>query len=213
MKKSLLKKFDRENLLRLFELCDWVWEKPIQGTAIRSFEFEGNTYLLPEENLSDLVLFEYGTADLYFREFTKAEPNLKALDLLIATVCRPEKKDLNINDPAWDGDRRERYHSKIAERRAMDFSRLPINVKMVVLQSFIAGQRTIHQDYKEIFVSAKGGGTGSSSPDFGWIGLVDDLAEQSIFGDWEKTAYTNLHLVLFHLKKKHYQLKEIRMNS
>ena len=121
----------------------------------------------------------------------------------------------NTEDPEWNGDRREKFNSKLAEKRAKALQKLPVPIKIVVLQEFITGLRAVHNRYKEVYEQPGKGKVGGSrkGPGFGYLGLIDDLAEQGIFGDWEKTAFTNIHLPFFHLRKKYYDIRELQRNG
>ncbi|RDC63272.1 hypothetical protein AHMF7616_01874 [Adhaeribacter pallidiroseus] len=212
--KAIFRRMDAFDVFRLQEQCLWVWDKPVDQKAIGEFSFNQVQYILPESDFSNLTIIEYGMADHYFRAFSRQNPDTQAINFLVATLCRPQAKKLNVNDPEWNGDRREKYNSKIAERRAQEFGPLDILTKIIVLQRFIQGQKVIHSSYREIFEESK---TKSSAavqgPNLGWIGVIDDLAETGTFGDWEKTAFTALHTILFHLRKKFYQRKELEQNS
>jgi len=209
-RKSLLV-ISAEDLFRLQERCLWVWEKPVR-TLIYKFEFAGENYYLPELEFDNLVLVEYAMADMFFKAFGRTKPDPLALDKLAATLCRPKFKNVEENDPEWNGDIREKYNSKLADQRTALFKDLPLSIKMLVLQQFITGRKILHTRYKEVFQDPDKPKSipKHAGPDWGWFGLIDDLAQDGIFGDMEKTAFTNLHTVLFHQRKKYFRLREER---
>jgi hypothetical protein len=197
---------------QLWDVCaqvGWAWK--LEGAALTQFEHRGRTYLLPEAKLLDAVLVEYALASLYFHLFAKPKtPQLTALDSLVATLCRPAVPGLDENDPAWDGQRREKYNAKLAEARALELADLPLALKMVVLHRFLDAERYIHQAYADLFSKAapvpEGQGPGGRPTPTGdgtqVLEVLADLAEQGTYGTYEQVSYTRVHTVFFNLAKK-----------
>lgn len=208
LKPALLRAIHPEDIFRLQEACRWIWEKPLEQKILQEFKFEGKTYLLPEANFENVCLIEYAMADFYTKAFSRPNPDFSSLELLVATLCRPEAPGLNMDDPEWNGDQREKYNSKIAERRAQAFSRLPMQIKIIVLYYFLSAQKSLQEQYHEIYEHPEEKTKRATGPNFGWIEAIDNLAEEGTFGDWEKTAYANLHTICFHLRKKYYRRKD-----
>ncbi|MDB5270082.1 MAG: hypothetical protein JWP58_3122 [Hymenobacter sp.] len=194
---------------QLWDLCaqvGWAWK--LEGAALTHFEHRGRTYLLPEPNLTDAVLVEYAMASVYFHLFARPKaPQAQALDQLVATLCRPAAAGVDENDPAWDGQRREKYNSKLAEARALELVDLPLALKMVVLHRFLAAERFIHRNYADLYQKpqkpvgpdAKPAPTGDGTQ---VLEIVADLAETGTYGTYEQVSFTRLHTVYFNLAKK-----------
>jgi hypothetical protein len=188
---------DSEYLVRCLE---WIWTTPMDKCPIEFFEYEGRQYWLPDPVLENLVGIEYVSAEHHFKQFARDKPTPGALDSLVATICRPVKKNLDESDPEWDGDKREKFNSKIAERRAVEFKDLPLPTKQLVLQFYIGADRAFHERYKELY-KAPGGGKPGRPNSFGTLGILDALATEGVFGTFDQVCFTNVHTLFFHLLK------------
>ncbi|MBO2007547.1 hypothetical protein [Hymenobacter negativus] len=202
-----VRKLTPDQLWDVCALVGWAWQ--LEGAALTQFEHRSRTYLLPEPKLLDAVLVEYALASVYFHQFAKPQnPQLTALDSLVATLCRPAVAGLDENDPTWDGQRREKYNAKLAEARALELVDLPIALKMVVLHRFLDAERFIHQAYADLFKKAAPAGEGPvpkpkpAGDGTQVLEVLADLAEQGTYGTYEQASYTRVHTVLFNLAKK-----------
>ena len=104
--------------------------------------------------------------------------------------------------------RRERYNAKLAELWAVELADAPLGVKIVVLHHFLAAQRFIHRNYKEVFKKAEvptrpaaaRSARGSDGTEL--LELLADLAERGLYGTYDQVTHTQLHTVLFNLAKQ-----------
>lgn len=205
--RKLLGKLTADQVWQLTEELTWIWRQELGACAVEQFTHRGRTYRLPEANLADVVAVEYAMATVYFRAFAHPQrPSAKALDQLVATLCRPVRADLNEADPHWDGQRRERYNGKLAEARAAELATLPVATKIVVLQLFLAGQRFIHRAYHELYrkgsAPAQRGAATAPSDGTELLELLADLAERGTYGTYEQAAYTSVHTIFFNLARQ-----------
>jgi hypothetical protein len=132
--------------------------------GITEFRHRSTTYALPEPRLLDAKTIEYVMAQIYFHQFAHPQrPPPAALGQLVATRCRPLRADLQHvqRDPLWNGIRRERYNAKRAKGRATELADAPLGVKIMVLHYFLAAQRFIHRNYKEVLKKAEAPSCGS----------------------------------------------------
>lgn len=209
LKAKVLRKMAPEDVLTLLELTHWLWSAPMGKCPLSSFTLRGVEYLLWEPAFDNCVAIEYLMAEHYFRQFARKQPVAGALEQLVATLCRPRKQGLNERDPLWDGDRRERYNSKIAEARSRELKGLPVAIQIVVLQYYVASARAFHERYREIYRKPEPGQR-QSSGGFGLLGILDDVAGEGLYGTFEQTCYTNVHTIFFHLLKAHRDAKAQR---
>jgi len=195
---KVFRKLNDQQRIDVLQLSDWVFDQVPSVTGIEYFSFKGVQYFLPKPELDDTIAIEFAMADLFFKDFVK-EGDAKLLDKLVATICRPAKSQEAQHHPLWDGVPRLRYNGAIAERNALQFASLPFSTKVVVLHHFAEMQKLVHSTY-DIFSS---GGTGSGEGfDIGWLSVLYDLAEQSVFGDFDKTCFTNINTICLYLHKK-----------
>jgi hypothetical protein len=208
---------------QLWDLCaqvGWAWK--LESAALTEFEHRGRVYLVVEPNLTDAVLVEYAMASVYFHHFARPKaPQVQALDQLVATLCRPAAAGVDENDPAWDGQRREKYNSKLAEARALELADLPLSLKMVVLHRFLAAERFIQRNYKDLYekpapvptgpqAAAKPAPTGDGTQA---LEILAELAETGTYGTYEQVSFTRLHTVFFNLAKKARRRRDAENNS
>ena len=204
--KRKFKKINAEQFYDLFETIEWLWtSEPV--ISLTEFTHQGVTYLLPKPDFTTVVLIEFAMADIYYRRFVRPKPDQKALDLLVATLCRPAGDPGAWQDPKWNGDKRQVFNSNTTEVAAAGaLSGLPIAYKVMVLQLVSQAMRNIQRRYKVIFESADPEGDQSAAPSGeslpGYIALLFDLAESGIFGDFDKSSFIPIHTVLTYLKKK-----------
>lgn len=195
-------KLTPEQIYALLNLVYWFWITPTQSFLFKSFRHRGRTYLTPDANFSNLTFGEFVVANGYFQRFTnKNRPDLKALDFLTATICRPERKDLDTDDTDWDGDYREKYNSKICEQRANELSDLPVGIKIAAANYWVAGMKYIHKNFKKLWEDSD-----DSQPvldnGLGWVNTMFSVAEEGTFGKMKEVEYENLMKILFYLTKK-----------
>lgn len=195
-----------EQLYELTEALAWVWDAPFAEHVVEYFEYSGRTYRLPRPRLLDAVAIEYGVASIHFAAYL-THGRAESLDQLVATLCRPPRAGYDPTDPAADGQARERYNATLAEARALVFADLPLAVKFVVLERFVAAEQFIHATYHQVFTAPEARApTGSRPPgppsDGGrFLELVYELAQQGTYGTYEEVAQTDVHTILYNLHR------------
>jgi hypothetical protein len=220
--RKLLRKLTADQLWDLLQLVAWVWREAVDPSALTGFAHRGRHYLLPEPHLADAVAIEYAMAKIYFQQFAHpTRPSTKALDQLVATLCRPARADLATvrTEPTWDGQRRERYNAKLAEQRALELADAPLSAKIMVLHHFLAAQRYVHVAYRELFKKPEPAAEGQPaakapvSDGTEVLELLHGLAETGTYGTWEAVAYTNLHTIFFNQAKAARRRREAERNA
>jgi len=210
--------FTAEQVRDMITELAWMFTTPMDVPVVKEFEFKGQIFHMPLPALRNVVAIEFATAEGYLRAFTDtSKPNGHALNQLVATLARPEKRNLDVNDPEFDGDVREKFNSRLVDYRADEFRNLDINVKMAVLKFFLGSVKTIQKKYGILYPEAEPNedGTVSVAPSasMGLVGVLFDLAETGTFGDFEAVAFTNVHTVLTYLTKKKLEESQRRRNG
>lgn len=202
-----VRKLTSDQLWDVLSLVGWAWK--LEAAPLPGFEHRGRAYRLPEAQLRDAVLVEYAMASVFFHQFAKpTNPQPKALDQLVATLCRPAAAGIDENDPHWDGQCRERYNGKLAEARALELADLPLAVKIVVLHRFLEAERFVHRAYADLYRKPEPTGAGPApAPKPTGDGtqvleMLAELAERGTYGTYEQVAYTALHTVFFNQAKQ-----------
>ena len=187
-------------LHELYRLLNWMQTEPIEKQPFPAVTIDKTTLLLPEEHFLTMSFGELTEAYIHFLVYIRQlVAGNEHLDLLVSTICRPERAEAEKAVPNWNGDARETYNEYIAKKRATLVKHLPEGVKMAILLFFAGNMKRLLEQYK-VF-----GGESSDEPeDYPAQGLVKNghlLAEKGVFGTLQETKSTNVHEVLLFLEE------------
>jgi len=174
----------------------WLFETRPEGKPpISSFLHKGINYHLPNDGFSDTTAIEVAMANMAFVDFAHPEePDQKALDRLIATLCRPRRTDLRKFQRSrdWNGDVREPFTEQRMMERATALADLDLNMKLLVLDYFERMNDLFLHQYGELF----GGGREPRYGDGrGWIMLLKNVAKRGVFGPFDTVCQQPAHLL------------------
>ena len=149
-----------------------------------------------QEGFADTDAVDLAWANMQYLAFVNPEnPNLEALDELIATLCRPKRKDLKAfkESKDWDGDVREPYNGQRVKARAKQLKDLSFGLKIAILQYFEAQNRVFLEHYSQML------GNDGREPRYdngmGWVTMLMSVAEKGTFGNFESVCFQNVHLI------------------
>lgn len=140
----------------------------------------------PGDELQELVLMEFALADTHYTNFVITGDELH-LDKLIACLYRPGKSKLEIKQPNWDGDRRQRFNPYQVDDTVKQIHRLSPKKKILILLYFAGCRGNMESRYPDLFSKKSSGSSGG-----GWTEFIIAAAGGK-FGDTDKTAYANVH--------------------
>lgn len=202
-----------EDRLRLARLTSWIWiQKEIKKKPFGYFDFQGIRYIIPDPGYSNTSAIEIAMANIQYMAFgRKKNPNVKAIYQLVATLCRPERKDLEAFKASteWNGDIREEYNTVIAQERAKAFEKgnLPAGVVMGMLYYFEWMNSSFLKQYRDVY----SGDDGDEEPLYengeGLVTTLMEVAKSGTFGDFEKVCRQNGHTVWIFLKDNNLKIK------
>lgn len=132
------------------------------------------TYYAPADGLSNISLYELGTAFTIFENYLEHN-NEELVDRLIATLYRPSKPRTADNKRSgYQGDRRLPllHHEAMVTKRAKYMQELSKGVKQMILFWFASCRQQIVESHRDIFKSSADG----KRDDFGWGGLILSLS-------------------------------------
>ena len=179
----------------------WMWYEPMSAKPYEYLLVDGVPWYLPEVQFTNMSYGELTDAYIHFLAFVKQLiPGDERLNLLVATICRPEREG-NYHTPDWDGDKREPYNEHLAKQRAEAVSKLSYAQRVGVLMYFAGTQKNVLQLYD---VHAEGIESAASEEDYpgqGWKKNQHYLAEKGIFGTLPQVQKTNVHEVLLYLEE------------
>ena len=105
-------------LAELLRMQSWMWQSDLTIAPMKGFEVSGVTWYLFEEGFKSMSFGEMSDAYIHAQAFIKQlVEGEDRLNMLVATVCRPERAGDYDSDLTWNGDRREAYNEHIARKR------------------------------------------------------------------------------------------------
>lgn len=209
--KEILNKLTATQQQRLLNCIAWCKNAKIpEKRLFESFEFGGVRYYLPSEGMADTSAIELAMCTIYEVSFAKEiQPNTKAIFSIIATICRPQRADIDAfrKSSEWNGDVREEYNSVVAEQRAVEFEQLSFGICKAVYAYWSGMLAKFWKRYEALL------GETDEEPLYqngeGQITMLMDVAEIGVFGDFDKVCKQNVHTIFINLRDK--KLKADRM--
>ncbi|PMD97669.1 hypothetical protein BWI97_08655 [Siphonobacter sp. BAB-5405] len=206
-----------EDRLRLARLTSWIWkQKEIKKKPFTSFLFQEVKYILPDPGYANTSAIEIAMANIQYLAFgRKKNPNVKAIYQLVATLCRPERKDLQAfkTSTEWNGDIREEYNTVIAQERASQFEKgnLPAGVVMGMLYYFEWMNSNFLKQYRDVYSDDDSEEEPLYQNGEGLITTLMEVAKSGTFGDFEKVCKQNGHTIWIFLKDSSMKIKKYNM--
>lgn len=188
-------KLKLENVLDIYEEC-LLWTQEVDHTqVVKSFKHKGVEYCTMPSNF-DVPILEIVFMDQYYELFKAGDS--EQLDTLLAVMSRPRtQKDTTAEN--FDGDFRARFNEVGLEERAKAFKDLDFTIKMACVLQYLGGKKYIAEEYDLVFQQNRSNEKKGADAMPQFLRLIYDLAENGTFGDWEKTAYTKIHVILYKL--------------
>ena len=172
----------------------WIFVPPV-GQPFEVLQYERHKLLLPEDNFENSKAIDVAMAFIHFTDFAQDTTQPQALDLLVATLCRPVRADLNAwqKSPDFDGDVREPYNDVRVEARAKAIAHWPLEIKVIVLDYFERMAAVFLDTYGQMF------GSSAKEPRYqdgrGWLMMLKNIAREGQFGNFDEVCRQPVHLV------------------
>jgi hypothetical protein len=188
----------------------WMWRADLTVRPFASVTAGGEQeWLVFEENFRSMSFGEMTDAYIHAQAYIKQlEAGDRRLDLLIATIARPERAGDYANDPAWNGDRREDYNPHLSTRRAELAGLVPWEQKIGLLMYFIGSAK----DFMARFdIWADDGAAPPTEESFPGQSLLKNqhlLSEKGVFGTMKETKAENVYEIFQFLEEHHQDLKQ-----
>lgn len=180
----------------LKKIARFAFETFIVERPFEYFDHEGERYYVFSEGFGDSDAVDFAWANLQYVSFANPDnPNLDAVNQLIATLCRPQRRDIEAFklSKEWDGDTRELYNAQRVKDRAKKLESLDLGIKVALLQYFENQNRKFLEAYAQMF------GEDSQEPRYdngmGWVTMLMKMAEKGTFGNFDDVCRQNVHLV------------------
>jgi len=227
-----------ENLWLLTEKLEWLFEYRNENekkTVALSYyevtnrfpeiEIAGILFTGPADGMVNITFGEYRQAWMYFEMYIDTR-NDNALDLLVATLYRPERTGYEVlkTSATFDGQRSEPFNANLTQRYAALLADVPFWQKYIILLWFLNCDRLIKEG--ELTV---GGNPVSFAPlfrkdkeaeevetldetDLGLTQLLFMVAESNLFGNpdqVDRTGYIDILTALLYWKKQTDKIRKL----
>lgn len=135
----------------------------------------------PSSEFANVQVCEFIFAEQYYRHYRDSErddpKSISHLNMLIATLYRPVKKNYNVHiNP--DGDVREIYNDNLTGLYAAKIGRWPAAIKMAILQWFEGCLIGLERDFRPVFQ-----GSGDAVSKYGLWSVMRSVAEKGVHGN------------------------------
>lgn len=195
-------------LSELLRHLSWMWQTDLTVCPFDNFEVDGQRWIPFQEGFRSMSFGELSDAYIHAQAFIKQiVEGEERLDMLTATLCRPERKGKYKHDPAWNGDAREDYNEHLSTARAKQLSGRFFEQKVLILVYFLGTTKDFFS-YFDLFESD--GSKPPISEDFPGQSLIKNqhlLSEKQIFGSMPQTKRANVHEVFQFLEEHHKDVK------
>ncbi|KAA9346319.1 hypothetical protein [Larkinella humicola] len=199
-----------EQRYRLGQLTLWIWKERLQHKPLDWFEVDGVRYHLPDPHYSNTSAIEIAMANMHYLAYTRPEnPNSMAVYALIATLCRPVRKDAETfrQSADWNGDLREEFNSVLADERARKFQKLSIGQVMAVLKYFEWMNNRFFESYQDVYDSDESDEPPLYKNGEGILTSLMDIAKLGVFGNFDQVCKQNVHTVWIFLRDNNLKIK------
>lgn len=186
-------------ILKLSEHISWLWDRfEIEGgTEIKpwvpEFRWKRATYMAPQPNFNDVTLDEFAHISMYLDEI--AAGDAEAVYGLASAVCRPIRNKKQLHSPDFDGYPRQAFNPNVIDPEL--FKSAPEWILWNVYDMCLRAQLMIGKKYQPLFDGKK-----SDGPNFGWLGIIMNIAESGTYGNASHVKQENIHTICIYAVKK-----------
>lgn len=183
----------------------WLFNETIEYRPFDYISVNGKRLYLPKENYADTSALELALCNLYYTRYATASDVSEQDNLyrLIATICRPLAKGdkTAVTRGALDMD--------AAEAMVEGIKTLQVGIVLTVLAYWEWMNKQLLEQYEVLFPKGDDGKPALFEAGEGWLVLLEDVAQDGVYGDLDKVNVQNCHNILLYLKHKR-QLEEAR---
>ncbi|WP_254561800.1 hypothetical protein [Dyadobacter diqingensis] len=197
-----------EALCQLLNLVSWLWTSELTTEPFRKFRVDGQYWHLFEEGFRSMTFGEMCDAYIHAQAFIKQlVEGEERLNLLVATICRPERAGDYDSDPSWNGDTRENYNEHLSRRRADLLKDKYMEEKVLVMVYFLG---TVKNFFSYFDLFDDDGSSPSVPEEFPGQSMIKNqhlLSQKQVFGSMDATKSANVHEVFQFLEEHNKDVK------
>ena len=192
----------------LLNLLSWMWKSDLTIAPFEKFAVGNQSWFVFEEGFKSMTFGELADAYIHAQAFIKQlVEGEERLNMLVSTLCRPERKGSYQKDPQWNGDKREDYNGHIAQRRSELLTGKYFHQKVLVMVYFLGTVKDFFS-YFDLFDN-----DGSAPPvpeEFPGQSMIKNqhlLSQKQVFGSMNATKAANVHEVFLFLEEHNKDVK------
>ena len=198
-------------------LRNWyILRDDCENIAQPEYAFKGERYHLPMPRGENMSCVEFALADEFYKEYA-AKQNIESLAMLTWALYREADQDADAGRRR--GDIRVQLYTKMQVEHRLSVLGMPPGEMMVQAALFFGGmKRFLHDTFGEwIFETPddpdddSAPAPASTTPEFGWWGILQAVAESGVFGNLEQTYQASLYEVCVYLVRKN--VERMKMES
>lgn len=198
-----------EALANVLGVLSWMWKTDLLQRPFESIKVKSKDWLLFESGFKTMSFGELTDAFIHAQAFVKQiVEGEERLNLLVATVCRPERQGNYRTFSAWNGDEREDYNEHISIWRSKFLEDQLLSEKIIILVYFLSNVK----EFFSFFDLFSDDGTSPPVPEeYPGQSLIKNqhlLSGKGIFGGMAATQKANVHEVFTFLEEHHKDVKD-----
>lgn len=202
--RKIFYKLNRVQMHALIKKVDFILYSPaLTKNMLPTIKVGGKTYYGPEDGLKNICLHEFAFADSFITNYGKSRDE-NDLDTAIAVLYRPA---IDVNSSEYAGDIRGKFKKHLVEVHQKQLRELPYEYKQAIYLWYRGCRDAIEKRYPRVFNGEKQDG-----PDFGWLGIIQELAGDK-FGTYDETGYWPAYDILHYCEKNAYQAEQNLMKK
>lgn len=188
------RQLSEEQLATLALGLDWLELRACARPLRESLRRGLTSYYLPAEKFADGTAVEFAMADECFQQFLDGDEDAPLR--LLAVIARPHRRGKRIPVTDWDE----------VDHRLRRFRGLPPEWTLQAVMYWAGVKEYVHATYGEWLFRQPDDDEQEdhtpTGPNFGWWGILMNIAEGGPFGSLEKVHQRNFHEVCIYLVQK-----------
>lgn len=168
----------------LFPLTEFVKkENTLTDFKLKRFRIWFTNYYAPADELKNLTIDEFRFTDAAYITY-KNTKNEDYLDVLVAILYRPKRKEYYPKAVEYKGDIRQDFNENLVVQHAKKMSKLSLHKKQLIYLTYEGARNKIINECPHLF---SGDDTKKQGRDFGFSGLILELSGTK-FGTFTETC-------------------------
>lgn len=173
---------------------------------VAKFKWKGHTYYPAASGFRNVTGFEYADLENQLQMIISGNNAERALLRILANLYRRTDSKSDPKSADYAGDVREPFNSWVIDSRADEIIGISNEYVLSALIFYLLNRNRIYDTYDKVFDHEDDTDLNGPVVDrpiqIGITGMILELAETGMFGDFEKTGKTYIHTLLLAQQKR-----------